>query len=170
MKYINSTLLKNEKIIYWTRPHWVIFGGMVLGFVIALLFLWYGPALGLAGFRLVNFELYEIAAFFSAVIGIFSGIKALISYLTTEYGITDKRVVMKIGWIRRNALEIFLDKVEAVRVDQSVIGRILDYGAIGIVGTGGTVDPYYNVPNPLGFRRKTQQQVDIYLAEMGRES
>ncbi|HLD84337.1 MAG TPA: PH domain-containing protein, partial [Coxiellaceae bacterium] len=70
-------------------------------------------------------------------------------------------VMIKIGWIQRNSLEIMLEKVEGVFVDQSVAGRVIGYGAITIIGTGGTKDRFPFIPDPLTFRRAVQQQIDL---------
>lgn len=162
MRYIQSTILKNEKLIFWTRPHWIIFFPAVVSFLAALFFIYYGPRLGLIGLRLFNLEIYQLIALIAFLFGVYGCISGYITYQTSEYGITDRRVLMKTGWIRRNSLEIFLDKIEAVRVNQSILGRILNYGTIVIVGTGGTEDPFYSVPNPLEFRKRVQQQIDMY--------
>ena len=67
---------------------------------------------------------------------------------------------MKVGFIRRNSLEIFLHKIESVYVEQSLFGRIFNYGVIVIAGTGGSKDPFPFIPNPLLFRRKVQEQIE----------
>lgn len=164
MRYIQETILKEEKLIYWTRPHWIIFMPSVISMIVAILLFIYGPALfGPTGyFVFFGFYLYQIIAILALLFGIYSILSSYIHYQTSEYGITDKRILMKTGWIQRKSLEVFLDKVEAVRVDQSILGRILDYGTIVIIGTGGTEDPYYSVPQPLEFRKKVQQQIDLY--------
>ena len=69
---------------------------------------------------------------------------------------------MKTGLIQRYSLELFLDKIEAIYVDQTILGRLLNYGVIIVVGTGGSKDLFTNVPNPLEFRRMVQQQIDTY--------
>ena len=159
MRYIHDTLLADEKIIYTTRPHWIIFSTAVASFIIAIAFLWFGPAVGLS-LRIFNLTLYQLCALLAAIVGVITLISAFITFNTSEYGVTDKRILMKTGWIRRNALEIFLDKIEAVRVAQTIPGRVLDYGVITIIGTGGTEDSFLSVPDPLGFRRKVQQEID----------
>ena len=67
-------------------------------------------------------------------------ISPLIENWTSEYAITNKRVIIKIGLISRKTLEMNLSKIESVNVDQSIFGRLLGYGAITIIGTGGTRD------------------------------
>lgn len=160
-KYINATLLKEEKLIYSARPHWIIFGPGVAAFIAAFLFLYFGPSY--LAIRIYNHSLYDLCAGIAALIGIYWLLMAYIKYRTSEFGITDKRVLMKTGLISRNSLEIFLRKLEAINVNQTIPGRILNYGTIVIIGTGGTEDFYFNVPNPLSFRKRVQQQADLLL-------
>lgn len=163
-RYINSTLLRDEKLIYAARPHWIIFGPAVAAFVIAFLFLYFGPvylSLNIAIWG--NHSLYDICALIAALVGIYWLLTAYIKYRTSEFGITDKRVLMKTGFVSRNSLEIFLRKLEAINVNQTVPGRILNYGTLVIIGTGGTEDFYFNVPDPLGFRKRVQQQADLLI-------
>ena len=61
----------------------------------------------------------------------------LIERWTSEFAITNKRVIVKQGLISRQTLELNLQRVESVSVDQSILGRILGYGTITIIGTGG---------------------------------
>lgn len=160
MRYIRSNLLHDEKIIFETRPHWIIFG--MPAFIAFLAIVMIGYVSGFSGFQMVMFgkPLYQWTAIFLFLFAIYLGIKAFILYQTSEYGITDKRIVMKSGWIQRRSIEIFLEKVEAIYVDQTILGRILNYGTIIIVGTGGSKDPFLYVPTPLIFRNRAQQQID----------
>jgi uncharacterized membrane protein YdbT with pleckstrin-like domain len=48
-------------------------------------------------------------------------------------------------------------KIESVNVDQSILGRILGYGTIRIVGSGGTKEVFPNISKPLLFRKKFQE-------------
>ena len=61
-----------------------------------------------------------------------------------------------LGFIQRHTVETMLGKVESIGVEQSLVGRVLDYGTILVVGTGGTQDSFKNIANPLEFRRKVQ--------------
>lgn len=82
-----------------------------------------------------------------------------IEYRSSEFAVTDKRVIVKVGWIQRRTLETMLGKVEGVGVDQSVTGRVLGYGTITVTGTGGTKEQFANIANPLEFRRQVQAQI-----------
>lgn len=83
-------------------------------------------------------------------------IKPVIDMWTSEFTITNKRVIIKTGLISINTVEINLQRIESVNVDQSILGRILGFGDIDIVGTGGTREKFSNIVNPLRFRKRFQ--------------
>ncbi|HAS85406.1 MAG TPA: hypothetical protein DCS31_01200 [Candidatus Competibacteraceae bacterium] len=76
---------------------------------------------------------------------------------TSEFAITNKRVIIKVGFISRRTLEMNLNKIESVNVDQSFWGRIFGYGTIVVIGTGGTREPFQVISNPMAFRKKFQE-------------
>jgi uncharacterized membrane protein YdbT with pleckstrin-like domain len=75
----------------------------------------------------------------------------------SEFGITNKRLIIKTGILSRRTLELNLSKIESVNVNQSLLGRMLGYGSIGVIGTGGTKEYFVSIKNPLEFRRKFQE-------------
>ena len=75
----------------------------------------------------------------------------------SEFGITNKRLIIKTGIFSRKTLELNLSKIESVNVNQSILGRILGYGSLGVIGTGGTSENFLSIKNPLEFRRKFQE-------------
>jgi uncharacterized membrane protein YdbT with pleckstrin-like domain len=77
----------------------------------------------------------------------------LIDRWTSEFAVTNRRVIIKVGLIARRTVEVNLAKVESVIVDQGVVGRLLGYGTIFVVGTGGTRERFEAIANPLGFRQ-----------------
>lgn len=159
MSYIQANLLRNEKIIYFTRMHWIIFLGPVVLFVAAIVLSVFSPVLFHGYFPFSQIPLASIVVLGCLAAAIIFGLGAFIQYATSEYAITDRRIMIKTGWIRRNSLEILLDKVEAIYVDQSILGRVLNYGTIRVVGTGGTQDPFFYIPSPLIFRRHAEEQL-----------
>ena len=84
-------------------------------------------------------------------------IAPLIDKYSDEFAITNRRVIIKTGLISRKTFEMNLSKIESVNVDQSILGRILGYGTIGIVGTGGTREIFSKISHPLEFRKKFQE-------------
>jgi hypothetical protein len=90
-----------------------------------------------------------------AVLSLF--ILPLLDKWTSEYAITNKRVIIKVGLIRRRTVEMNISKIESINVDQSILGRILGYGNISIVGTGGTKETFDTLSSPIQFRKKFQE-------------
>ena len=74
-----------------------------------------------------------------------------------EFVVTNKRVIVKTGLISRKTLEMNLNKIESVNVDQSIMGRMLDYGTITIIGTGGTKESFPNIGKAVEFRKRFQE-------------
>jgi uncharacterized membrane protein YdbT with pleckstrin-like domain len=140
MSYIESNLLPDENVVYRARLHWIVF--------------WKAFALIILGtiFMLVQ----PIIAGIVIAIGIFGIISPIIDYATSEFGVTNKRVIIKVGFLRRRTLELLLRHVEAISVDQSVTGRILGFGSITLTGTGGVREVFHNISSPLEFRRQVQ--------------
>jgi uncharacterized membrane protein YdbT with pleckstrin-like domain len=87
------------------------------------------------------------------LIGIPFLIGAILRYKTSEFAVTNRRVIIKVGLISRKTLELNLNKIESIGVDQSLIARIFNYGSIVIVGSGGTNEPFRHIADPLAFRR-----------------
>ncbi|HOG39857.1 MAG TPA: PH domain-containing protein [Syntrophorhabdaceae bacterium] len=94
---------------------------------------------------------FTLRAFFTLFIS------PIIKQATCEFVITNKRVILKVGLIKRRTFEMNLQKIESVKVEQSVVGRILGYGTVTIVGTGGTRESFADIKKPILFRRKFQE-------------
>ena len=144
MSYIEQNLMTGENILYRGKLHWVVFFWPAVWLIVATMF--FASGVVAAG------GLFILGA-------IVTGIASFIAYTTSEFGITNKRVLVKVGFIRRNSLEVLLTKVEGIQVNQSILGRILDFGSITVSGTGGTKDPFHTIDAPLEFRRKVQEQI-----------
>jgi uncharacterized membrane protein YdbT with pleckstrin-like domain len=147
MSYIEKNLMNGENIVYRTHLHWVIFLLPIIctGVSIFLFCLGVQIALAAGGLFLLT--------------AIIIGLNSFITYKTSEFAVTNRRVIVKVGFIRRNSIEVMLNKVEGIQVDQGIIGRIFKYGSITITGTGGTKEPYHRIYAPLEFRKKVQEQI-----------
>ena len=84
-------------------------------------------------------------------------IAPIIAYTTSEFAITNKRIIMKVGLTRRRTLEMNLQKIETVNINQGILGRMLGYGTVTIIGTGGTRESFPRIANPLEFRKRFQE-------------
>ncbi|MCW3108627.1 MAG: hypothetical protein JWQ09_3133 [Segetibacter sp.] len=88
-------------------------------------------------------------------IGIYPAIQAY----SDEFVVTDRRIIIKKGIVSYYTLEMNLSRVETVNVQQSILGRILGYGRITIIGTGGTRESFFDIQNPLDFRRSFMETI-----------
>jgi uncharacterized membrane protein YdbT with pleckstrin-like domain len=133
MNYANSVLQPGESIVAVGRLHWIIYGWAIFflvgGTVVVLLEHQYLPR-------------YDVLI---AVTSITFGVLFVVCFLyawfirwITEFAVTSRRVISKRGFVWRETEEMNMDKVETVDIDQSIPGRILDYGSISVMGTGGT--------------------------------
>jgi uncharacterized membrane protein YdbT with pleckstrin-like domain len=139
MSYVDSSLLPNEQVTFRTRLHWIIFFGPIFLLLIGLLVVTAPP--------------HNVLLL---LVGLAAGATAFINFQTSEFAVTNKRVIVKVGVIRRRTLELQLSKVETVSVNQGIVGRIFGFGNILITGTGGTKEPFKRIRAPLELRRATQ--------------
>ena len=157
--YIDKNLIADENIVYKTRLHKIIFFYPVLWMVVAITawFLIQGDEWQLAGFavKVKNIRLGVTASF--AAMSLLQGFVVFIKYITSEFAVTDQRLMVKSGLIRRNTFELFLKRLEGVQVDQSIAGRILGYGTIVASGTGGLQDSFTMISSPLEFKSYIQK-------------
>jgi uncharacterized membrane protein YdbT with pleckstrin-like domain len=144
MSYLDDNLMGGERVVYRTSLHWVVY-------------LWSTLFLLLGVSMLSTAETAPAGGLFIPL-AIILGLSSFIRVKTSEFGVTNRRVMIKVGWIRRQTIETLLNKVEALEVHQGILGRILNFGTIVIVGTGGTKSAYHKIREPLEFRRKVHEQ------------
>jgi membrane protein YdbS with pleckstrin-like domain len=147
MSYVESNLLPNEEINYRARLHRIIYFFPTCLFIAAVL-----VALAGGGW---------IAGGVLAAIGLVLFVPPWIRSASSEFVITNKRVLIKVGLIRRHSLELLLSKVEGIGVDQGVLGRVLGYGTITVSGVGGTKEAFPMISDPLEFRRQVQANLAL---------
>ena len=159
MGYIDHNLISGERVAYRARVHWSIF--LKPGLFSLVLVAGAGLLVYLSRQRQI-LDSSEMLRWIEAgllVIAAIAVVATAISRSSAEFAVTNKRVILKTGFIKNKTAEMFLNKIESVGVDQSIIGRVLGYGAIVIRGTGGSLEPFDRVGAPLEFRRQIQEQI-----------
>lgn len=151
MGYIEDHIMPGEQIVYKAKLHWAMFIGPVVFTGLFIL------TIMIALISDVDVCTSSVWLFF----GFMALINALITYYTTEFAVTDKRVIAKTGLVRRHSLELLLTKVESVGVDQPILGRFLNYGTITVVGTGGTKEKFKNIVDPMELRSRVHTQISV---------
>jgi uncharacterized membrane protein YdbT with pleckstrin-like domain len=148
MSYINKTRLPDEKVIYRSYPHWAIVFRPLFGLIL------------LASFLLIGGRHTLLIISFFSLLSLVACVSGLILYYSSEFGITDKRVIMNSGFISRYVFETALDRIEGVEISQSIMGRILDYGSVRIRGISGTNELFSGIRYPFRFRYKVLEEID----------
>ena len=125
MSYIDNNLMPGERVTYSAKISvWSMLPEIVAGVILCFL---------LVGF-LILLVLY-------------------LRYISTEMAITNQRVIAKKGFISRETVEIDLNRIESIRVQQGLLGRMCDFGAIVLAGAGNPQAPFKGISRPMEFRR-----------------
>jgi uncharacterized membrane protein YdbT with pleckstrin-like domain len=140
--YVDSNLNPGERVVYRGSVHWIVYLApvLMLGFGIPLIGTGMRYGLPLAG------------------LGLLAGVVAWVRQTTSEFAVTTTRVIVKTGLISRRTIEINIARIESVQVDQDIFGRLLNYGSITVIGTGGTKEPFSLIDDPQQFRRMVQAE------------
>jgi uncharacterized membrane protein YdbT with pleckstrin-like domain len=146
MGYINRHLLPGEQVTYRTRLHWKVYVGPVLLVLLVLL-----PLTILA---LSSTHVWLAALPTAAALGVL--LAAFIRRWTSEFAVTNKRVILKLGVLNTRSVELLLPKIEGITVTQSLPGRLFGFGGIVVTGSGGTQETFTGIQAPLDFRQAVQ--------------
>ena len=149
--YSRSTLAPNETPFYKTSLHWIIF--VRFGIIALLVFLFVAMPFAIALQALTGSEL----GWFALPLAVLFLVPPTLAFASSELVITDRRVLIKTGIIRRQTLEMFISKIESVGVDQGFFGRMFDYGSVLVRGTGGFEQAFEAIAAPLELRRWVQR-------------
>lgn len=153
MSYVDANLLEGERVMYRTRLHWKVFiPPLLFAAVIAAPLAWLELA-----------DRWNPLAWIPVGIVLLWLVAAFVRRQTSEFVVTNKRVLMKTGVFTVRSIELLLSKVEAIVVHQSLSGRMLGYGDIVLSGSGGTQEPFSSIQTPLAFRNAVQAASDARI-------
>lgn len=145
--YVESVLANGEAIVHRAAvSHWKFLASYLLAAALVVA--------GIVPFLASNRKEYLAAGGIAAAIGVLVALAAIVRRQTTELVLTDRRIIAKRGFISRDTVEMNLGKVESVHVNQSLLGRMLDYGDVTVVGTGASLEPLLGIARPLDLRKK----------------
>jgi Bacterial PH domain len=166
--FVEQNLMPGEQIIYRTHVHWIIYFAPLPLLVFAAIMLVVIGVLNSSSSTLVK----SSGGLFSGILfltGIILPliliplvlIRSLIYSKTREFAVTNKRVLIKWGFIQRHSMEVLLKQIEGIMVFQPIMGRLFGYGTISVTGTGGTHERFPLISQPLEFRRRVQHQIEM---------
>lgn len=144
MSYVDKNLIPGETVIYRGSLTGLPYGWLIL------------PVGGMIGTAIAQLW---IPAAVCAGVALIMWLWIRVHLRSAEFAVTNKRVMIKLGILRRRTTETLLSKIENVSVDQGIWGRICNYGAITVTGTGGTREVFERIAGPLEFRRQVQAQL-----------
>ena len=141
--YVNSHLDPGETVTYEGSLHWIVY-------LTPMLILGAGIGVAISGLYAGGLALL--------VMGAISLLIAWVRQISSEFAVTNRRVIIKTGFLSRRTIELNMSKVESVQVDQDIFARLLNYGTIILIGTGGTKEPFQLINDPMAFRHAVQLQ------------
>src|ERR1700737_5015368 len=147
-RYIDDILQPGEKVLYSANAHWIFYLPAIAAWILAVVLFFLARATVTESIVL----LYLSASAVVACAALFWTFKAWFHRWTTETDVTNMRVVHKTGFIKRRTFEMALDKIESVDVNQSILGRLLNYGDVTINGVGEGKETIRTIASPLDFR------------------
>jgi uncharacterized membrane protein YdbT with pleckstrin-like domain len=147
-RYIDEILQPGEKVLYSTNAHWMFYLPAIGAWAVALVLVILSRATTTESIALVCLA----AAAVVAIAALYWTIRAWFHRWTTETDVTNLRVVHKTGFIKRRTFEMSLDKVESVDVNQSILGRLMNYGDVTVRGVGEGFETIKAIASPLAFR------------------
>ncbi|MGE3249658.1 MAG: PH domain-containing protein [Hyphomonadaceae bacterium] len=137
MRYVEKTLAPGERIVAHARLHRFAWLRAWAALVLLGIVLW----------------------------GVYFFVKEAARLLSTEIAVTSRRVIRKTGLFTRHVIDIELSTVEAVGLEQSMLGRMLGYGCITVHGTGDDSLETPAIARPLAFRREIETAMIVMRDE-----
>lgn len=150
MSYVDRHLLSGEAVTYRTRLHWKVYllPGLLTLVVLLPLGIWAARS---------ETKVWALLPAAAALVAL--GL-AWLRRRSSEFAVTNKRVIIKLGVLTTRSIELLLPKIEGIEVGQSLGGRMFGYGAIIVTGSGGTKELFDGIQSPLDFRQAVQAATD----------
>lgn len=143
--YVRASLSPEEKVLYVGEIHWKIFIWPILAIFIGSISVLI--ALQVGAITIPAIILFSALASF---------LIAYITKLSSEFAVTDRKVVVKQGFISRQTAELKLSKIDSLQVKQGLIDRLLNCGVV-VVSVATEKVKIRNLANPLGFKKAVDE-------------
>ena len=167
MSYVEDNLMPNEKVLLTAQVSSAVFLPAIILLVFAASFwIWSGMWLSGAKYPIALESISPLVRIFPSMLFIIASlsnaVKAIILIKTTEFAITNRRVIAKRGFIKRQTIEILLAKVESIGINQNILGRIMNFGSVTVVGTGGTKEIFRTIASPVEVKKKVNKILQAF--------
>jgi hypothetical protein len=148
--YLKSLLGRNEQIVLVAHQHWLVLAGeilsesvLTLALIILVTLIWQvwapDPRIAL-GYLLLIFPLVSL-------------LRDVLTWLNRQYIVTNRRVIQISGVFNKDVTDSSLEKVNDVKMEQSVLGRMFDFGDIEILTASDLgVNLFKRIGSPIRFK------------------
>lgn len=157
-RFIRRTLLPDEKLIKDARFHWfyTFSAFFIFAFCLAI-----GFGVQYLMWRFLGqWDMRPVYA--GVAIGLWMFFWTMMKKWTTEIILTDKRLLYKRGFFQVDVAEVDIEQLASDYVQQSLLGRLLDYGAIRIRCVEASDVWLPPIANPYEFRNALEQQKHLF--------
>ena len=145
MSYVQRVLQPGEQVRHISSIHWIAYWPGIVAVLLAVVAYWLSETRHLSG-------IWRFTAYALALIAVVLLVQRWFQWWVTEIAVTNRRVIYKKGLIRRQTNEMNMDKVESVQIVQSILGRMLDYGDVKLLGTGEGFETLRTIASPIELR------------------
>jgi uncharacterized membrane protein YdbT with pleckstrin-like domain len=145
MSYVQRVVQPGEQVRHISSIHWIVYWPGVAVALLAVVAYYFSETRYLTGE-------WRYTAYALALVAVGLLIQQWFRWWITEIAVTDRRVIYKKGLVRRQTNEMNMDKVESVKINQSILGRLLDYGDVTILGTGEGFETLRTIASPIELR------------------
>ncbi|MBR3088595.1 MAG: PH domain-containing protein [Prevotella sp.] len=149
MSFINKNLMEGEHVVCEAKFHYMLYWLPILLVIVALAL----------PFIPIGDDTLKYRLIFTGIFLLLAALWAIVINNGKRFILTNKRIILKTGIIQRNSNELMLRKCEGIKVTQSIMGRLLNYGNVAVT-TGEVVDVFKYIYNPMAFSTKVNEQID----------
>lgn len=148
--YLNHLLGERESILLVTHQHWFqLFRAILLELVFIVLTV---VAVTLIYFFML-LQPIVFTGYLLLLIPIVSIIRDVLIWQNHKYVVTNRRVIQIFGIYNKNVTDSSLEKVNDVKMDQSVLGRIFNFGDIEILTASELgINRFTFIGDPISFK------------------
>ena len=171
MGQLDDVLNADEKLLFRTRLHWLpcapsalVVSLLGVAAISALLVFARRPVVDLFAREPMMAWILALGLVLVVVLPLII-LRFLVA--THEFGVTDRRVIARMGWVSTRTVDLNVTKVESLVIEQGALGRLFRYGDVKVVGTGGTAEVFHGVKDPIGFRKAVNSAADRVSGRTG---
>lgn len=148
--YLRHLLGNHEEILLVTHQHWIVWVQSILleGFVALIII-----AADILLYYVLLFNPLVLLGLILLLIPIASLARDTMIWYNRKYVITSRRVIQIHGVFNKDVIDSSLEKVNDVKMDQSFIGRLFDFGDVEILTASELgVNLFKKIAGPVKFK------------------